>query len=477
MKIACAYIRVSTDDQTELSPTSQINQIREYAKRNDMIVPDEFIFQDDGISGKNTTKRVAFNNMIGVAKQNPKPFDCILVWKFSRFARNREDSIVYKSMLRKELGIDVVSISEHIGDDKMSILIEALIEAMDEYYSINLAEEVRRGMLEKVNRGGVVTGPALGYDVIDKLYVINPVEASHVEMIYNDFLNGLGYREIATKLNDMHITTKRGGGFENRTVEYILRNPLYIGKLRWTPTKRMRRDYNDDDTLIVDGLHTPIVSAELWERVQSRVNEIKVSHKKYVRSATGVEYMARGLLKCSCCGGSLSALNKNGVNCHTYVKGKCSTSHYVSIPILDELILYTLEQVVIDGNFHLVRKRDISNDVNKDVNVKIELELIKLERVKQAYESGIDTIEEYKSNKNRIMLEIDRLKARLVQRDELSDEEVKRIVIENLKQILPQLRSSEVETKEKNELLKIFVDRIVFNRGTNSVELYMHARL
>ena len=139
MKIAAAYVRVSTEDQTELSPTSQIKQIREYAKNHGYIVPNEFVFADEGISGKNTQKRPAFNRMIGLAKTKPKPFECILLWKYSRFARNREDSIVYKSMLRKQLGIDVISISENLGDDKMSILIEALIEAMDEYYSINLA--------------------------------------------------------------------------------------------------------------------------------------------------------------------------------------------------------------------------------------------------------------------------------------------------------------------------------------------------
>ena len=130
MKIAAAYIRVSTDDQTELSPDSQIKNIREYAKSHDMIVPNEYIFRDDGISGRTTAKRPEFNRMIATAKQKTKPFECILVWKFSRFARNREDAVVYKSMLKK-LGIDVVSISEPVGDDKMSVLIEAMIEAMD----------------------------------------------------------------------------------------------------------------------------------------------------------------------------------------------------------------------------------------------------------------------------------------------------------------------------------------------------------
>jgi len=139
MKIAAAYIRVSTDDQIEYSPDSQRKAILDYAKRNDYIVPQEYIFVDEGISGR-STKRPAFQQMIGTAKQKSHPFDAILVWKFSRFARNREDSVVYKSMLRKQCGVEVVSISEQIGEDKTSILIEALLEAMDEYYSINLSE-------------------------------------------------------------------------------------------------------------------------------------------------------------------------------------------------------------------------------------------------------------------------------------------------------------------------------------------------
>ena len=219
MKTAAAYIRVSTDDQIEYSPESQLKALRDYAGRNDMILPEEYIFIDEGISGRTT----------------PKPFDIILLWKFSRFARNREDAIVYKSMLRKQLGIDVVSISENIGDDKMSLLIEAMIEAMDEYYSINLAEEVKRGMIEKVSRGEPVSIPAFGYDIRKKNYVPNPEKSPVVVSIFNDFLNGIGTREIAQSLNALDIRTSRGGLWENRTVEYILRNPVYIGKIRWNP--------------------------------------------------------------------------------------------------------------------------------------------------------------------------------------------------------------------------------------------------
>jgi site-specific DNA recombinase len=169
MKTAAAYIRVSTDDQLEYSPDSQLEKIREYAAANNMILPEKYIFrEEEGISGKKAERRPEFMRMIGTAKQKPKPFDAIIVWKFSRFARNREDSIVYKSMLRKQYGIDVLSVTEQLGDDKMSIIVEAMIEAMDEYYSINLAEEVRRGMNEKVMRGEPVSIPPFGYTIQEK---------------------------------------------------------------------------------------------------------------------------------------------------------------------------------------------------------------------------------------------------------------------------------------------------------------------
>ena len=101
MKTAAAYIRVSTDDQIEYSPDSQLKAIRKYAKEHELILPEEFIFIDEGISGRKADKRPSFQRMIGTAKLKPKPFDVILLWKFSRFARNRTDAIVYKNLLRK----------------------------------------------------------------------------------------------------------------------------------------------------------------------------------------------------------------------------------------------------------------------------------------------------------------------------------------------------------------------------------------
>ena len=99
IKTAAAYIRVSTDRQEELSPDAQKRELKNYAKKNGILITD--FYQDDGISGRTAEKRPEFQKMISLAKSQEHPYDYILVWKYSRFARNQEESIVYKSLLRK----------------------------------------------------------------------------------------------------------------------------------------------------------------------------------------------------------------------------------------------------------------------------------------------------------------------------------------------------------------------------------------
>ena len=135
---AC-YIRVSTDDQTEFSPDAQLRALKEYARKNNILLTKQHIFIDEGISGKRADKRPEFMRMIAMAKSKPKPFDVILVHKFDRFARSREDSVVYKSLLKKEANIKVTSITETIEDDKFSVILEAMLEAMAEYYSLKFS--------------------------------------------------------------------------------------------------------------------------------------------------------------------------------------------------------------------------------------------------------------------------------------------------------------------------------------------------
>ncbi|MBE0415295.1 MAG: recombinase family protein [Dehalococcoidia bacterium] len=96
--------------------------------------------------------------MIATARQKLPPFEAILVWKLSRFARNREDSIIYKSLLRKH-GVQVISINEPVEDTPSGRLLDGIIEVIDEFYSANLSQNVVRGMRESASRGFYSGGP------------------------------------------------------------------------------------------------------------------------------------------------------------------------------------------------------------------------------------------------------------------------------------------------------------------------------
>lgn len=272
IKTACAYVRVSTDKQEELSPDSQIREIKEYAARNNMLISKIYV-EEHGISGKNASKRPAFQKMIAACKEKSHPYDVVLVWKFSRFARNIDESTYYKSILRKKCNVDVQSVSEPIIEGMYGRLIEMVIEWSDEFYLYNLSGEVHRGMTENALRGGYNSNAPLGY--IKKkgcIPEIDPPKADIVKHIYDMYTkDDMTMADIAAKLNTLGFRSNRGSKFEIRTIQYILDNPFYIGKIRWNYYDRNNHQRkNKDEVIIVDGKHEPIITDEQWSLVQSK---------------------------------------------------------------------------------------------------------------------------------------------------------------------------------------------------------------
>lgn len=477
MKTAAAYIRVSTEDQTEFSPDSQLKAIRKYAKEHDLILPDEFIFADEGISGRKTDKRVQFQRMIGTAKLKPKPFDVILLWKFSRFARNREDSIVYKSMLRKQCGIDVVSISEQLSEDKTSVLIEALIEAMDEYYSLNLAEEVRRGMNEKFSRGGVVSQPPFGYRMQDGIFFPDETAAPIVQMIFDDYLAGMPTKRIALKLNDMGIRTRHGNPWENRTVEYLLTNPVYIGKLRRSKDGNRADRFHEQDECI-DGQHQPIIMQDVFEAAQAKRADTKKNYRKYARHGQPVQFMLKGLVRCDNCGATLVMCQSGAsrfLQCNNYNRGKCKVSHAISVTKINPVVLEKIRADLDDQNLRLKLEAQCAPkapDAASRLPAAIEREEKKLLRIREAFEAGIDTLEEYRENKQRITERI------AVLRQTLAEEQPPQIdtaaFIGKVRSGLRILEDAGASEIIKNDVLHTFVEKIIFMKPSGRIEIVYH---
>ena len=474
MKTAAAYIRVSDDRQEEYSPASQIKLIKEYCERNQIDLPEEFIFCDDGISAKSTKKRKNFNEMIALAKLKERPFDIILVWKFSRFARNQEESIVYKSLLKKN-GVEVISISEPLSDNPFSGLIERIIEWMDEYYLIRLGDEVRRGMTERATRGLPNTAPPFGYEMINGKYEILEKEAETVREIFRLFNDGKTIRYIATYLSNKGIRRKNGKPIDNRGVEYILYNPCYIGYVRWNPNGRSssRRRYNNPEDIVKKSDHEAIITKEEYEKTQELLKLKQAANHKYAHTDVPSENvtMLKGILKCSNCGSTMIYSPKtNGYQCHQYAKGVCQVSHFISKPKIDRMVIEALKEIYGNQDLELRFEKKQSQEI--DYDKLIYNQKLRLQRVKNAYQDGIDTLSEYKDNKQKILEQIsiyEKQKQESLQRRTEEEREQLTGTVANLIEIL---ENPYVPEDAKNQALKIILEKIVLIRPGNKVELY-----
>lgn len=479
MKTSAAYLRVSTEAQDEYSLDSQLKLIRAYAASHDMVVPDEFVFTDDGISGRSAKKRPEFQRMIGWAKEKDRPFEAILVWKFSRFARNQEESIVYKSMLARS-GVEVISISEPLAEGPFGSLIERILEWMDEFYSIRLSGEVRRGMAEKVSRGEIVTPPSFGYDVDSaaKRYIPN-ADAATVRKIYADYMAGVGMAAIARELGLAGVRTTRGNPPDNRFVKYVLQNPVYIGKLRWSKSGRSnysRENYNDENSYLVDGHHEPLIGAEVWEAVQDRLSRSERGRHKYQRDGQQVDWMLKGLVRCSSCGSTLVRLATAcpSMQCHKYAKGTCRISHSLSIARANKQVIaaleYACDNLVFPVAPHTVRRPAAGPDYAHLISV----ERVKLRRIQEAYETEVYTLEDFARRRKEILARITELEQ---QRDAAeAAAQSKTLQPANFRgkvlDVLQLVKDPNQTEAAKNAALRSILSYIVYEKAENRLALY-----
>lgn len=476
MKTAACYIRVSTDDQLEYSPDSQLKVIQDYAEKNNIVLLEDCIFMEDGgKSGKSMAKRDKFLELIALSKKKPKPFDMILVWKFSRFARNQEEAITLKSMLKRN-DIEVISISEPLPEGPFGDLVERIIEWTDSYYLVNLSQEVKRGMKERAGRGEPVTPPPIGYDYKDNKYVPN-IDAEFIKEIFNDYLNGIGLRAIAVKYGNLGLKTKRGNPPDNRCIEYILRNPVYTGKIRWSINGRAAstRHYDDPNIMITKGNHQAIISEETFNKVQDKLDEQKRMYGKYQRREQPVGYMLKGLVRCSECNSTLILINAKSstLQCHSYAKGSCKVSHSITIEKANKALIEYLENAVITENFNMQDNNLQSVDSEyADYKRLIDNEKAKLERIKAAYQNGIDTLEEYKSNKQKILSTIAKLEKSNSKPKKAKFD--KKAYAKKVYGVLKTIKDPKQPEDAKNLALRTIIKNIVFNKSENLFEVYFY---
>ncbi len=241
MKVAI-YARVSSDSQdVDLSISAQLRALRDYAAKHGYQVVREYV--DEAESGR-TAARPAFKEMIALARSKNPPFEAILVWKLNRFARSRVDSITYKKLLR-DRGIKLISINEPLDDSPSGHLLEGVIETIDEFYSENLGQDIKRGMRENAERGFYSgSHPPYGLrkaatnDGNKTRYKLEPepegsVAVQTIRRMFGMALSGTGCKEIAKTLNKEGFRTGTGQPWGKTTVHKVLTNEAYCGTLVW----------------------------------------------------------------------------------------------------------------------------------------------------------------------------------------------------------------------------------------------------
>ncbi len=326
---AALYARVSSDRQdVDLSVAAQLRALRDFAERNGYIVAREYI--DEAESGS-VADRPQFTKMLDEAALPDAPFQEILVWKFSRFTRKREHAVAFKSMLRRR-GIRVTSITEHADDTPTGKLMEAIIESVDEFYSDNLAQEVRRGMRESAQRGFYLSSVApYGYR---KVYVpdggkqrprleLDPPKDALVRRIFEMAPRGQSILEIVKTLNKEGIPTAKGKRWLKTSVHSMLSNEVYMGTLVWG-----LKATDGSEPVRVEHAVPAIVTKEEFEQVRT-VLEARAPAKTNPRRAAS-PYLLSGLVGCALCGKQLTAARLRAGATPTTSAAPCSNAARVA---------------------------------------------------------------------------------------------------------------------------------------------------
>ena len=279
----CIYARVSTEEQAErdLSIPFQLERCRYHAQGLGWQVTSEFV--DAGESAR-TDKRPDFQKMISAARA--REFDVILVHKFDRFARNDYDFVVYEKEL-EALGITLESVSEP-GDASTpaGYIGRRMMQVISTWYSKNLAVEVKKGMLKKVEGGGWPKKAPLGYlnqrDGNRAWIEVDPHHAPHITEAFKEMATGKWtLKEWADQAYSLGYRSRMGTKIPKTVWSKMFHKRFYLGE-----TYLKRGD------IPLKGTHKPLVDADTFAQVQQVLRE----HDKHRQRSHRHQYLLRGLV-------------------------------------------------------------------------------------------------------------------------------------------------------------------------------------
>lgn len=397
---AVAYARYSSDNQRSESIEAQLHDIKEWAAQNDCVIVR--VYTDEAETGTNDD-REGFLQMITDSRTGD--FNIVLVHKSDRFARNKWDAAIYKKALHDN-NVKLIYVTQPMlcDDTPESFLMEGIFESLDHYYSMNLGREVMKGMNENArhckHNGG---RPPLGFDVDKntKTYIINEHEARAIRLIFEMYAEGMSYDKIVKSLNTQGFKTKTGGLFAKNSISDILRNEKYLGVYIYNRTIRKingkrnhRKNKPDDQVVKIPGGMPQIIEQELWDKVQTIIQNRSKKPGERSRNRATREYLLSGKIECGLCG--FKMIGKSGTNgkkirydyylCNNRDRKHACKAKMVRKDTLELQVIEQLEKQLLNPKLFpvLVDKiydhlKNIGNESNKElIYLKAELSKIQL---------------------------------------------------------------------------------------------------
>jgi len=239
------YCRVSTNNQKKEGTISiQKQEIVEYCKKNNLELVK--IFSDNGVSGtKELENRPGLASLILFLEKNK--INKVLIYKLDRLAR---DLYIQEHIIRKlkDLKVELISIKEpNLNDNEpMRKAFRQFLGIISELEKNYITMRLSSGRMKKAKNGGFAGGStALGYITKGKKLYIDEEQTKIIKKIfYLRRYKKLSYGKIAKYLNEKGTKSARGGTWHAGTVYYILKNPIYRGKLNYAENFSKNKDLN-----------------------------------------------------------------------------------------------------------------------------------------------------------------------------------------------------------------------------------------
>jgi len=410
MKRVAAYCRVSTEQDDQLN--SLENQKRYFEKYIGDNIDWEFcgLYVDEGISGTSVEKRAGFQQMVKDAEA--KKFDLLLTKEISRFARNTLDSILYTRKL-KELGVGVFFMNDNINTlDPDAELRLTIMSSIAQEESRKTSERVRWGQKRRMEQGVVFGYGVFGYDLKGGKLAINEGEAKTVRLIFDLYAAGMGSHSICKELENRGIPSPNGGArWDNHTVLRILKNEKYVGVLKQKKlittsylTHRRKRNEGEENFIIVENSHVPIVDRGVFDRVQAEIGRrqrVSVDKGRYSN-----RYVWSGKIKCAYCNSTFKPKNVPLKSGESSLLWMCS-----------EADRYGKEKVSAGGqkvgcNCKTVHERALRANFLAVLNMVIENKDLVVEELRKAVRKAIDESPDKSSEIKEIGAGMDKIAAR-----------------------------------------------------------------